>query len=51
MIPMNHPISSSSIPPVQPASRLELLDTIRGLTLISMILYHACWDLVYLHGS
>ncbi len=45
------PISSSSIPPVQPASRLELLDTIRGLTLISMILYHACWDLVYLHGA
>ena len=28
--------------------RLALLDTIRGLTLISMILYHASWDAVYL---
>ena len=24
-------------------------DTLRGLTLVSMIVYHACWDLVYLH--
>ena len=24
------------------------LDTLRGLTLLSMIAYHACWDLVYL---
>ena len=24
------------------------LDTIRGLTLLSMMAYHACWDLVYL---
>lgn len=30
--------------------RLSLLDSIRGLTLISMILYHACWDAVYLMG-
>ena len=30
--------------------RREELDTLRGLTLISMILYHACWDLVYLFG-
>lgn len=28
--------------------RYELLDTIRGLVLISMILFHACWDLVYI---
>lgn len=24
-------------------------DTIRGLTLVSMMAYHACWDLVYLY--
>ncbi len=30
--------------------RYHLLDVIRGLTLISMILYHASWDLVYLFG-
>lgn len=28
--------------------RLEWLDTIRGLTLISMIIYHAVWDIVYI---
>lgn len=27
------------------------LDTIRGLALISMILYHASWDMVYLFGA
>lgn len=26
------------------------LDTLRGVTLVSMIAYHACWDLVYLFG-
>ena len=26
------------------------LDTIRGITLLSMITYHASWDLVYLYG-
>lgn len=26
------------------------LDTLRGVTLISMIAYHACWDLVYMFG-
>lgn len=26
------------------------LDTLRGVTLISMIAYHACWDLVYIFG-
>ncbi len=31
-------------------SRYEYLDILRGLTLISMILYHAMWDLVYLVG-
>ncbi len=48
---MDHPISNSIIPSGQPSPRLELLDMIRGLTLISMVLYHACWDLVYLQGS
>ena len=28
--------------------RYEALDSIRGVVLISMILYHACWDLVYI---
>ena len=27
--------------------RYTLFDTIRGITIISMILYHECWDLVY----
>lgn len=31
--------------------RLAKLDTLRGLNLISMILYHAMWDLVFLFGN
>ena len=30
--------------------RFDTLDTIRGITLVSMIAYHASWDLVYLYG-
>lgn len=30
--------------------RYHLLDGIRGLVLISMILYHATWNLVYIYG-
>ena len=30
--------------------RLHALDAIRGITLLSMIAYHAMWDLVYLFG-
>lgn len=30
--------------------RYHLLDVLRGITLISMILYHASWDLVYIAG-
>ncbi len=30
--------------------RLETVDIIRGITIISMILYHFCWDLKYLKG-
>jgi len=32
------------------AKRRSDLDTLRGITLISMIAYHASWDLVYLYG-
>ena len=32
------------------SKRLSHLDTLRGITLISMIAYHAVWDLVYLYG-
>ena len=31
--------------------RYELLDSLRGLVLISMILYHGTWDLVYIFGK
>lgn len=30
--------------------RLSLLDSVRGATLLSMVAYHAVWDLVYLFG-
>lgn len=31
-------------------TRCHLLDTIRGFTVINMVLFHAAWDLVYLFG-
>lgn len=31
-----------------PAGRYALLDELRGLDLISMVLFHVCWDLVFL---
>ena len=31
--------------------RFHGLDTIRGITLVSMIAYHACWDLVWIFGA
>ena len=34
----------------QPSSRYALLDELRGLDLISMMLYHGMWDLVFLFG-
>lgn len=34
----------------RPSGRLVLLDEIRGLTLVSMILYHFIWDLVNIAG-
>lgn len=33
-----------------PNRRYQILDTIRGCALASMMLYHASWDLVYLFG-
>lgn len=30
--------------------RIDGLDTLRGATILSMIAYHTCWDLVYLYG-
>lgn len=33
-----------------PAGRYALLDELRGLDLVSMMLYHGCWDLVNLFG-
>lgn len=35
---------------VRPAGRYALLDELRGLDLLNMIAYHACWDLVVLFG-
>ncbi len=32
------------------SSRYALLDELRGLDLISMMLYHGMWDAVYLFG-
>lgn len=32
------------------SSRITLIDTVRGVLLVSMIIYHACWDLYYLVG-
>lgn len=32
------------------SARYELLDALRGLTLLSMIAYHTCWDLVWIFG-
>ncbi len=31
-------------------ARYGILDTLRGLALVSMILYHSAWDLVYIFG-
>lgn len=32
------------------SSRLDLLDLIRGFTIISMVIYHLVWDLVFICG-
>lgn len=33
-----------------PAGRYALLDELRGLDLVSMMLYHACWDMMFQFG-
>ncbi len=33
------------------SKRYLILDEIRGLALLNMIAYHACWDLVYMFGQ
>lgn len=43
-------MSSVSSPNEKVSNRYALLDCIRGITLLSMILYHGAWDLVYLYG-
>ena len=35
----------------QQSLRYRLLDELRGLDLISMMLYHGMWDAVYLFGD
>ncbi len=34
-----------------PAGRYALLDELRGLDLVSMMLYHACWDIIPCAGA
>ena len=33
------------------AGRIAALDILRGVTILSMIAYHTCWDLVYIAGK
>lgn len=40
----------NTIPSSASRNRLTILDTIRGFTLCSMILYHFLWDLVFIAG-
>ena len=42
--------TTRSIEQIARSGRLILLDELRGLTLISMILYHFMWDLYYIVG-
>jgi uncharacterized membrane protein len=42
---MTHALSLS---PDKTDKRYNLIDALRGLTIISMIAYHTCWDLLYL---
>ena len=35
---------------ISTSGRYALLDELRGLDLLSMIGYHACWDLIFLFG-
>lgn len=46
----NNVMDSGKITAAGEGRRYGILDTVRGITLLSMILYHAAWDLVYLYG-
>lgn len=47
------PQAAAADPVMNPniTGRLALLDTLRGLILLSMVAYHALWDAVYLFGA
>ncbi|MBQ2746820.1 MAG: DUF1624 domain-containing protein [Clostridia bacterium] len=32
-------------------NRLHLLNTVRGIAVLSMVLYHTLWDVVYIYGK
>lgn len=57
MKPAQRSVQNTRPSPAVPAAacparpRLALLDCIRGIALLSMIIYHACWDIVYIHGA
>jgi uncharacterized membrane protein len=36
--------------PVEKKKRYTVLDMLRGISVLSMIVYHTLWDLVYIHG-
>ncbi len=42
--------SAKTAPASQGTGRIHFLDELRGLTLVSMILYHFMWDLAYIVG-
>lgn len=43
-------IKTEKLPPAKRSGRYEVLDFVRGITIISMVLYHFVWDLVYIAG-
>lgn len=48
--PFTHLCNTKTTPENVPGRRYAVLDELRGFALISMVLYHAVWDLVYLFG-
>ena len=48
MLMENHERQESPMAVAAQKTRYHLPDSVRGLTLISMALYHAVWDMVYL---
>ena len=43
-------MNSEKIPSREKGQRYGIFDGIRGITLLSMIIYHGAWDLVYIYG-